>query len=306
MNFYKSASFFLLFFAITLIFSSCHQPIIRSQSWQLVASGFSFPEGPAWDSNGILYVSNCTGNWIAKIIGDQIDTLLVASDSTFGKTNGLLVADDGSIVGCDFGNGTILKISPTGKVKQVISQYQGQLFNRPNDIIQMNNGDIYFTDPKSYGADKTDGRLFYYSFSMQELCLAADSLAFPNGLGVSPNDGKMYLSESAKNQIIRFEIGENGILQSRETFIQLPGGDPDGIEFDVKGNLFVAHFGTGTVYVISPDGKILQQISAPGKKPSNLEFGDDDLRTLYLTEDGTNSVYKMRVKYPGCRLKHSD
>jgi len=286
---------------IILLIQSCSQlPIINSE-WKLKGSGFSFPEGPAWDSKGNLYVSNCKGDWIAKISDGQIDTLLIASDSTFSKTNGLFVSKEGSLYACDFGIGAILKISPGGEVQKLISGCEGKPFNRPNDLVVLENGDIYFTDPKSYGKEKTDGRLFFYNAAIDSLFLTADSLAFPNGIGISPADKKLYVNESAKSQILRFDITENGLLRNKEVFIELPGGDPDGIDFDNKGNLYTAHFGTGTLFVVSPNGEILQKIKTPGKKPSNIEFGGSDFKTLYLTEDETNSVYKIRVRYPGSK-----
>lgn len=295
----------LIVFVILIILMSCQQSMFIVKEWQLVGSEFSFPEGPAWDSKEKLYVSNCYGNWIAKIQGNRIDTLVVASDSTFEKTNGLFVSANRELFACDFGSGAILKINESGQVEQLLSGYQGEAFNRPNDLIVLKNGDMYFTDPKSYGKDKLDGRLFFYNADTKYLLLAADSLAFPNGLAISPNDKKIYLCESAKNQIVRFEIIKNGILTKKEKFIELPGGDPDGIDFDINGNLYVAHFGSGNVFVISPEGKIIESIKTPGNKPSNIEFGDSDLRTLYLTEDETNSVYKTKVLYPGYKLSYS-
>jgi gluconolactonase len=293
---------FILLFIV--IFVSCNNSIFVESEWQLVSSGFEFPEGPAWDSDNTLYVSNCYGDWIAKIINDKADTLILKSDSTFQNTNGLYVTND-FIYACDFGLGKILKISPKGNVTTLISEYEGKKFNRPNDLIVMNNNDIYFTDPKSYGRDKPDGRLFFYDSDQNKVYLAADNLAFPNGLALSPFDKNFYVCESAKNQIVRFEISENGLLKNKQKFIELPGGDPDGIDFDMEGNLYVAHFGTGIVFVISPDAEIIEKIKTPGLKPSNLEFGDSDLKTLYLTEDETNSVYKIRVRIPGYKLHNN-
>ncbi len=302
MTYLKTRMFQFLFFIITLILISCDQKIIDKTEWKLVGSGFKFPEGPAWDSKGTLYVSNCYGNWLTKIESGKLDTLVLSSDSTIMQTNGLIVSSDGDIYACDFGFGSILRITPSGEVNTLISGYKGEPFNRPNDIVITRNGNFYFSDPKSYGKDKLDGRLFYYDFNTESVKLVADSLAFPNGIGISPIDEKLYLSESAKNHILSFEITDNGEVIKKEIFVELPGGDPDGIEFDIEGNLYVAHFGTGTLFVISPNGEILEKIKTPGKKPSNIEFGDHDLRTIYLTEDETNSVYKLRGNIPGYKL----
>jgi gluconolactonase len=132
--------------------------------------------------------------------------------------------------------------------------------------------------------------------------LMADSLAFPNGINISPLNGKLYVCESAKQKIIRFDITVDGKIINKEDFIELPDGDPDGIDFDINGNLYVAHFGGKAVYIFSPEGKLQQKIETPGSKPTNLEFGDGDFKTLYLTEVETNSLYKIRTKFPGKKI----
>lgn len=94
-------------------------------------------------------------------------------------------------------------------------------------------------------------------------------------------------------------MNEEGMLVNKEVFIKLPGGDPDGIEFDDIGNLYVAHFGGSAVYIVFPDGNMVKKMVTPGKKPTNLEFGDSDKKTLYLTEVETNAVYKMKMNISG-------
>ena len=91
-------------------------------------------------------------------------------------------------------------------------------------------------------------------------------------------------------------------LSDKTIFAELPGGDPDGLAFDVEGNLYAAHFGGGAIYVFSSNGILKDKIITPGKKPSNVEFGGDDMRTLFITEDETNSVYSIKVKIPGMQL----
>jgi gluconolactonase len=294
-----------LIVSITMIIfiASCNQSVFEETDWQLVGSGFEFPEGPAWNPNGTLYVSNCYGNWIAKIADNKIDTLVFKSDSTFQNTNGLYFSSE-YIYACDFGKGKILKIEQNGEVSEFIAEFEKVKFNRPNDLIVMKNENMNFTDPKSYGKDKLDGRLFFYDSKSKQLYLVADSLSFPNGLAISPIDKELYVCESAKNQIVRFQIDEFGFLKNKQLFIELPGGDPDGIDFDIEGNLYVAHFGSGTVFVISPEATIIESLKTPGLKPSNLEFGGNDLRTLFLTEDETNAVYKVKVRVPGYKLNN--
>jgi sugar lactone lactonase YvrE len=284
---------FLLVFPSEICFS---QTNTITSEWELVFSGLDFPEGPALDSWNNLFLSNCYGSWIARFSGDKVDTFLIKSDTypSIQNTNGLLIIND-YIYACDYGLGAILRISMRGEIEVIAESFNGERFNRPNDIISDANGNIFFTDPKSYGRDINDGRVFKLDIETFEIDLIAENLAFPNGINISPIDNKLYLCESAKESIVRFDLNEEGILTNKELFIELPGGDPDGIEFDREGNLYAAHFGGGAVYVISVDGKIIKRIETPGKKPTNLEFLDSDKKILYLTEVETNSVYKINL-----------
>ncbi len=285
-----------------LICSGCTEQIFPERKWHPVVEGFNFPEGPAWDGSR-LYISNCYGDWLGCVTDMDLDTVLRASESTMKSTNGLYAMPGGELYACDFGLGAILQIIPANNHSEILlSGYAGVRFNRPNDLVIVNETRLYFTDPSSYGRDKLDGRVFLYDLDSQNLSLVADGLAFPNGIGFSPRDHRLYVCESAKNRIIRFKIGQDGKLSDKENFIHLPGGDPDGLEFDNAGNMFVAHFGSGLVYAISPSGGIIDSLATPGLKPTNLEFGGDNFQTLFLTEVETNTLYKTTVSHPGARF----
>jgi gluconolactonase len=268
-----------------------------------IVDGLHFPEGPAWDGKKNLYVSSCYGSYITRISKDEISRFIdSASNSNIKQTNGLTIYKDGNIFACDYGLGAIIKISPEGKSQIFIDDYEGKKFNRPNDLAFNDDGNLYFTDPKSYGKDKLDGRIFKINIESKEVTLLEDSLAFPNGIAFSANGKQLFICESALNRILTFKVNASGSLSDKTVFAELPGGDPDGLAFDIEGNLYVAHFGGGAMYVFSPEGILKEKIITPGKKPSNVEFGDEDMRTLFLTEDETNSVYSIKVKIPGLPL----
>ena len=274
---------------------------MHEAKWEKVAEGLNFPEGPAWGGSG-LYFSNCYGGWIGRFANGKVDTFLTVREHplVFSKSNGLAYQND-FLFACDFGLGAILRCSNTGQVQIYVTGYSGHPFNRPNDLCFDASGNLYFTDPKSYDREVLDGRVFRVSASDRTVALIADSLGFPNGITFS-NDGKeLYVCESAWSRVLRFTLQSDGTLDDKRVFVELPGGDPDGIDFDSEGNLYVAHFGGAAVYVISPDGSMKERIAAPGSKPTNIEFGGEDLRTLYLTEVETNALYRRRVEVAGAR-----
>ncbi len=280
---------------IFLLFQTVSSP----QEFIKVASDLNFPEGPAWDSNGNLYVSSCYGGYIYKISGDTSGIFIDSLSSAIKQTNGLVFDRKGNLYACDYGNGSILQILPDKTVNVISDGFLGKKFNRPNDLAFHKNGMLYFTDPKSYGNDKPDGRLFRLDVASGKTELLKDSLCFPNGIAFSSDAKELYVCESAKSRILKFVLDDEGNILSQNIFAHMPGGDPDGIDFDSSGNLYAAHFGGGAIYVFDVNGVTVEKIITPGKKPSNVEFGGRDLKTLYITEDETNSVYKIKRSTPG-------
>lgn len=289
---------FLIICASTIIHS---QVINENEKWTKVIDGLNFPEGPAYDGISTLYFSNCYGGWITEYSEGKVDTFLVKNNSriNISKTNGLAVGNDGNLYICEYGYGQILRADGDKNLSVYANGFNGERFNRPNDLILDEDDNLYFTDPKSYDKDNSDGRVFFIDAQTNEIKLAAENLAFPNGINISPIDKKLYVCESAKQKIVRFTITKDHNLINKEDFAFLPGGDPDGIEFDIKGNLYVAHFGGKAIYIFSPEGKQLQKITTPGSKPTNLEFGGDDNKTLFLTEVETNALYKINANITG-------
>ena len=269
-----------------------------------IADGLKFAEGPAWSTKGVLYVSNCYGDWITRITDTTVDTFAIIPTlpDSFKNTNGLTVGKDGYLYACDFGLGRILRFNMGGSCETYAAGYEGQKFNRPNDLAFDPDGDLYFTDPKNYDPENRDGAVYCVRKDSRQVERMAAGLAFPNGIAFDKSARYLYVCESALNRVLRFPVSDDGALGLPEEFVKLPGGDPDGIAFDQDGNLYVAHYGTGTVYVIAEDGRISREIKIPGKNATNVEFGGEDMKTLYITDAELNSVYKTRVAVAGLPL----
>ena len=132
------------------------------------------------------------------------------------------------------------------------------------------------------------------------LRLATKDVTFPNGLAFSPDEKYLYVDDTAKKLITRFEVQPDGSLGVGTLFFDMSSlkepGVADGMKLDKKGNLYCT--GPGGVLVISPEGKLLGTITAP-ELPANLTFGDSDGKTLYMA--ARTGLYRMRVKSEGIR-----
>ncbi len=84
------------------------------------------------------------------------------------------------------------------------------------------------------------------------------------GYDVDPATGAL----SARRIVHQFEMGT---------------GRPDGGSFDAEGFYWSALFDGGRVVRIAPDGAVVETVHLPVTRPTMIVFGDDDLRTAYVT-----------------------
>jgi gluconolactonase len=66
------------------------------------------------------------------------------------------------------------------------------------------------------------------------------------------------------------------------------------MKIDCEGHVYCT--GPGGVHVFAQDGHCLGVILIP-ERPTNMAWGDDDLKTLYVTAQ--TSVYRARLKTTG-------
>jgi gluconolactonase len=69
------------------------------------------------------------------------------------------------------------------------------------------------------------------------------------------------------------------------------------MKIDSRGNLYCC--GPGGIHVFDPSGNVLGVIRTP-EPCANFAFGDEDLKSLYIT--ASSSLHRLRVRVPGLRL----
>ncbi|MFB3170127.1 SMP-30/gluconolactonase/LRE family protein [Neobacillus sp. 179-C4.2 HS] len=135
----------------------------------------------------------------------------------------------------------------------------------------------------------------------KEPILFQEGIAYPNGIAISANGQRVYISEFATNRII--SVPSKEAKDARETpfvFGQFEGGiGPDGLAVDTEGNLYVAHFQAGEIVVLDASGFKYGTIRLPKDAETfttNLTFHNG---YLYVTESLKNEVWRIKVKKEG-------
>jgi sugar lactone lactonase YvrE len=120
-----------------------------------------------------------------------------------------------------------------------------------------------------------------------------------NGIEVSPDEQTLYVNESVQQNVWKYDIQHDGSVKNKTLLINFDTLGMDGMRCDNQGNLYIARYGKGTVAIVKPNGELLGEIELIGKKPTNVAFGGDDGKTLYITLQDTRKVEYCRVPFPG-------
>lgn len=119
--------------------------------------------------------------------------------------------------------------------------------------------------------------------------LLLDGLGEPNGMGFTPNQKHLYLTDTFARSIFIFDYDAlSGAISKQRVFVEVPEdeGMPDGMTVDAEGNLWSARWGGGCIVRYSPDGKETARVEIPVEKVSSVTFGDQDYSTLYISTSG--------------------
>ena len=293
------------------------------------ATSVAFLEGPAADAEGNVFFTDIFNNRIMRFDSHTGATTVWRADS--GRANGLLFDPQGRLLACEgyeFGPPGRRRMTRTnmadGTVEVLTERFEGAQYNAPNDVAACTNGQIFFTDP-CYGDRKTmqlshesvyridvDGRV--------TKVITQPAIQRPNGIALSPNEKTLYVVDSCSvvagnRKIWAFDLSSDGVPSGQRLIFDFaPGRGGDGMAVDQQGNLYIAaglHHPRGVhetaevpagIYVITaPDkssgGKLAGRIPVPEDVLTNVTFGGDDLKTLYITAGRT--LYSIRTAIPG-------
>ncbi len=189
--------------------------------------------------------------------------------------------------------GALLSVTATrGDEIQIVSNVLG-----PEGPLYIDGNLYYATVFGPYGdppiPTSVIGKILYLAPGSQKWVEVANDLNYANGIGVSPDQKTLYVSETVGNCILKFTINDDGSLSHRSNFALLNllirnKNDswwigPDSMKIDKKGNIYVAQWFGGKVLKLSPEGKLLHVFEiAAGDGTTNVAFSEDE-KELYVT-----------------------
>lgn len=252
------------------------------------------PEGPLFVKGNLYYVawtSDTLNKWDGK-------TSIVINHTKGCSHNGLALTKQTTfLIACDDPKGAIIETDMAGKqLRRWDADSAGKkLTGGINDIVVTANGGAYATLSGLFVNPPTSvmGEILYRAPGSDKWVPVAADLNYANGIGVSPDQKTLYVSETVGNCILKFTVNTDGTLSGRSNFALLnllvPNKvnswwiGPDSLKIDSHGDMYVAQFSGGKILKLSPQGKLLHVFNiAAGDGTTNVAFADSE-KTLYVT-----------------------
>lgn len=279
---------------LSLLFTAVFAAVMAHAKETVVVENVLGPEGPLYLDGNLYYVgwvSNTLSKWDGK-------KSIVLNNAPGCSHNGLALSKEKTfLLACTDEHGAILELDLSGKeLRRWDADDKGNKFDGGiNDIVVTANGGAYatvfghFVDPPT----TVIGKILYLAPGAMNWIEVANDLNYANGIGVSPDQKTLYVSETVGNCILKFKINPDGTLSQRSNFallnlltknkVETWWIGPDSMKIDGKGNLYAAQWSGGKVFKISPAGKLLHVFEiAAGNGTTNVAFGPDE-KELYVT-----------------------
>ena len=285
--------------ASATVLTAAENPLLAPDAKiEKLASGYQFTEGPAADKQGNIYFTDQPNDRIVR--WDATTRTFADWMKPAGRANGMFFDHQGNLIACADEKNELWSISPDKTVRVLLKDFQGKLFNGPNDVWVRPDGGLYFTDPfykRPYwnrGPSEQKGQHVYFlpaDHSAPQR--VAEDLKQPNGIVGTPDGKQLFVADIGAGKTYRYDIQADGTLAGKKLFCEMGS---DGMTLDKEGNVYLTGKG---VTVFNREGSRIAHFEIPEGWTANVRFGGAKHDYLFITA-GT-SIYGAQLKVQGAR-----
>jgi gluconolactonase len=239
--------------------------------------------------------------------------------------NGVTMDRQGNLIYCDLGKKAMMRVTQSGQVSMIADRVgtlaltlpnfasydaEGNLYVSNSSTRDINSALVELTNPEPNGAlvrIRPDGRGE----------IVATGIYLANGTAIDPQEEAVYVLESTRDDCLRIAIKKDGTFGKPEIYSKDFPALPDGMAFDVEGNLFVTLPGKGKdgqlvpanqIIKVDTNGKWSLLIDDPSGQnlvlPTNCAFGGPGLQDLYIANLEGDHFSRVHTSFRGHPLYH--
>lgn len=321
---------------------------------QFIGSDLQRPECILAEPDGVLWSADARGG-VMRIAADGSQRIVKqersqhfdkASDEasrylTGTLPNGLAFAANGDFLIANFGTDCLELMTREGSSRVLADNIEGEPVGKVNFVLRDSRDRIWVTVSTkiknwmhALRTDLADGYLAIYEDGAFRI--VADGFHFTNEIRFDAREEWLYVVETTGGCITRLRIDERGKARDREIFGPTTlgkGAWPDGIAFDVYGNLWGTLVYSDKLFVLTPEGelkvlldegdpervdalerqfregKVTEEVlfaTGRGIAPwmASVTFGGPDLRTVYIGSLKGKRIPFFRSPVAGLPMVH--
>ncbi|MEP7243273.1 MAG: SMP-30/gluconolactonase/LRE family protein [Gammaproteobacteria bacterium] len=295
---------------------------------QQVAEGLLFPEGPIAMADGSVVLVEIRRKTLTRVTADGRRETIADMD---GGPNGAAIGPDGAVYVCNNGNawawepgdlsfpagpppsyvsGSIQRVDlRTGRFTTLYDSCDGKPLNSPNDLVFDSTGGFWFTTlGYSDGENRRLGAVYYARADGSKITRWRSELISPNGIGLSPDERKLYMADCINGRLFEFDLSAPGVMAPQTSFAPgrvvctLPGFQwLDSLAVEAGGRICVGTLWNGGITVFETTGEY-EHVAFPDPLTTNICFGGVDMRDAWVTCSSTGRLFKCRWPRAGLKL----
>lgn len=270
---------------------------IELTQFENYADGLDHSEDLVFDRDGMLWAGGEAGQIYRIPEKGKVEEVTNIGGFCLGLT---FSASDELFV-CNAKLATVVRVQKDGKSTPFADSAGSRKLVQPNYSVFDSQGNLYVSDSGQWST--SSGCVVRFDNRGKGTIFLEPPQPFPNGMALSQDERFLFIAQSHTDDVLKVEILPDGTAGQQEVYARGLERIPDGLAFDVQGNLFVSCYASDNIFRVTPDRKVsLLAYDRAGTilaRPTNIAFGGPANEYLYVANLGRWHINRVHLGVAG-------
>ena len=270
---------------------------ISLDRFETYADGLDHSEDLAFDRDGILWAGGEAGQIYRIREKDQVEEVTNIGGFCLGLT---FSASDDLFV-CNAKLASVVRVQKNGKSSLFADSAGLRKLRQPNYSVFDSQGNLYVSDSGEWS--RSSGCVVRFDNRGKGTTFLEAPQPFPNGMALSADEHFLFIAQSHTDDVLKVEILPDGTAGQQEVYAKGLERIPDGLAFDVAGNLYVSCYASDNIFRVTPERTVSQlaydRAGTILARPTNIAFGGPANEYLYVANLGRWHINRVHLGVSG-------